>query len=54
MTKPDRNTLNLAIDEIQKLMDENLHLDNVDQEMGYKLALLKIQNRLYSIRLEVY
>jgi len=54
MAKPDRNTLNLAIDEIQKLLDENLHLDNDDQAIGYKLALLKMQNKLYSIRLEAY
>ena len=50
MDKLDKKTLEYVLDEVQKMIDENYKCDNVDQDMGYQLALLKVHNHLYSVK----
>jgi len=50
MEKLDKKTLEKVLDEIQKFIDENRKLENVGQEMGYKLALYSMYNHIYSIK----
>ena len=41
-----------VLNEIQKLIDENYPCDNIDQRIGYQLALYKVQNIVYAMKLK--
>lgn len=54
MEKLDRATLKKVVDEIEELIKENYSCDNVDEKIGYKLGLYKVQNLVYSLLLKTF
>ena len=47
----DKPTLENVLNEIQKIIDENYPCDNIDQRIGYKLALYKMYNHVFSMKI---